>query len=177
MDRSRIVWWVRMAASAVCLALSGLLLVLWLRNFWLADVFWGPIPGQGDAVIVSVQGQMEVAVYLPWAPLGPWTPPDTPRVRASPQNTPTPWKRDSYSVTQTRASAILFPQTKVFRFRRLWNERGFNMITPYWFLVSVTWLLAAVPWIRWSTRFSLRALMIATTVVAAVLGIYVTSGW
>ena len=33
--------------------------------------------------------------------------------------------------------------------------------------------LAAAPWIRWSRRFSLRTLLIATTLVAVVLGLIV----
>lgn len=39
---------------------------------------------------------------------------------------------------------------------------------PYWFLAAA---FAAVPWIPW--RFSLLALMIATTLVAAMLGLVV----
>jgi hypothetical protein len=40
-------------------------------------------------------------------------------------------------------------------------------------LVFVT--IAAVPWIRWSKRFRLRTLLIATTLVAVVLGLIVWS--
>jgi hypothetical protein len=39
---------------------------------------------------------------------------------------------------------------------------------PYWLLVPLAVALAFAPWIRW--RFSLGALIIATTLVAAVLG-------
>lgn len=37
---------------------------------------------------------------------------------------------------------------------------------PGWLTVLVAGLVAAVPWIRWSTRFSLRALLVVTTLVA-----------
>ncbi len=83
----------------------------------------------------------------------------------------------SYSVTWNHLHEILFPHAKPFRYRRLPRSQGVNIIAPYWFLVPAAWLLAAAPWIRWSTRFSLRALMIATTLVAIALGIYVRSGW
>jgi hypothetical protein len=42
---------------------------------------------------------------------------------------------------------------------------------PHWFAVFVAATLAAVPWLRWSNRFTLRTLLIATTLVAVVLGL------
>ena len=39
---------------------------------------------------------------------------------------------------------------------------------PYWFPTLLSASLAAVPWLRW--KFSLRTLLIATTLVAVVLG-------
>jgi hypothetical protein len=44
---------------------------------------------------------------------------------------------------------------------------------PYLFLVLLAATLAAVPWIRWSNRFSLRTLLIATTLIAVALGLIV----
>jgi hypothetical protein len=41
---------------------------------------------------------------------------------------------------------------------------------PLWLLVLPVLSLAAAPWLRWSTRFSLRTLLIATTLVAIILG-------
>ena len=47
---------------------------------------------------------------------------------------------------------------------------------PHWLLVSLITFGVAVPWIPWSRRFSLRTLLIATTLIAVVLGVavYVT---
>ena len=42
---------------------------------------------------------------------------------------------------------------------------------PYWFLLVGSSLMAAVPWLPW--RFTLRTLLIATTLVAVVLGLIV----
>jgi hypothetical protein len=50
-----------------------------------------------------------------------------------------------------------------------WN--GVYLTLPYWFILALTASLAAIPWIRW--RFSLRTLLIATTLVAVVLGLIV----
>lgn len=51
---------------------------------------------------------------------------------------------------------------------RLIPLAGTGAVLPYWPLVLITPLLTVAPWIRW--RFSLRSLLIATTVVAVVLG-------
>jgi hypothetical protein len=44
---------------------------------------------------------------------------------------------------------------------------------PLWAAVLAIATIAAVPWIRWSKRFSLRTLLIATTLAAVVLGLIV----
>ncbi len=45
---------------------------------------------------------------------------------------------------------------------------------PHWFLILLTAALATVPWLPWMPRqFSLRNMFIVTTVVAAVLGMFV----
>ena len=42
---------------------------------------------------------------------------------------------------------------------------------PHWFLLGTCMTFATVPWLRY--RFSLRTLLIATTLVAVVLGLIV----
>jgi hypothetical protein len=41
---------------------------------------------------------------------------------------------------------------------------------PTWFVLLLTLGMAAAPWLPWSTRFSLRTLLIAITLVAVGLG-------
>jgi hypothetical protein len=48
---------------------------------------------------------------------------------------------------------------------------GKSLTVPYWFAVAVLCLISAVPWLP--RRFSLRTLLIATTLVAVVLGVVV----
>jgi hypothetical protein len=143
-----------------------LMLVLWARNFWRADVVWAPLPRQGYAVVASYRGQMELAIRLQSlsspAPVVPTT---------------SRWGRGSYSVTWNSASEIVVPHAKPFRYRRLPYTKEVNIIVPYWFLIPASWVLAAGLWIRWSVRFSLRALMVAMALVSIALAIYVTSGW
>jgi hypothetical protein len=56
-----------------------------------------------------------------------------------------------------------------------WGE-PFVVGIPYWFLVPFTMAVAALPWIgKLHWRFSLRTLLIATTLVAVALGIVILS--
>jgi hypothetical protein len=48
---------------------------------------------------------------------------------------------------------------------------GDDLHLQNWLLIILTAALAGVPWIRW--RFSLRTLLIATSLVAVVLGLIV----
>jgi hypothetical protein len=49
----------------------------------------------------------------------------------------------------------------------------FSIHVPFWFLALALTAVAAAPWIRWSRRFTLRTLLIATTLVAVALGLAV----
>jgi hypothetical protein len=51
--------------------------------------------------------------------------------------------------------------------------RGTGVAVPVWALIPPMAAIAALPWIRW--RFSVRTLLIATTLVAVVLGIVVAA--
>jgi hypothetical protein len=46
-----------------------------------------------------------------------------------------------------------------------------ELIVPYWLPVALTAALASAPWVRW--RFSLRTLLIATSLLALLLGLVV----
>jgi hypothetical protein len=50
---------------------------------------------------------------------------------------------------------------------------GENLMIPIWIFVLVFGTAASTPWIPWSNRFSLRTLLIATTLGAVVLGLIV----
>ena len=55
----------------------------------------------------------------------------------------------------------------------LWDTSGglWRIRFPIWLLIVVCSTMTAIPWISW--RFSLRTLLIATTLVAVVLGLIV----
>ena len=55
----------------------------------------------------------------------------------------------------------------------IFGDRTTYATVPIWMLGALAIVLATVPWIRWSARFTTRTLLIATTLVAVVLGIIV----
>ncbi len=74
---------------------------------------------------------------------------------------------DSYKVTVAT--------TKV-SFHWIWPTpppSGARLVIADWLPTLLFATLAAVPWLPWSNRFSLRTLLIATTLVAVVLGLIV----
>jgi hypothetical protein len=62
----------------------------------------------------------------------------------------------------------------------LWLRSYWQRAEMYWavvFFASLSALFACIPWLPWSNRFSLRTLLLATTLVAVTLGViaYVAS--
>ena len=53
------------------------------------------------------------------------------------------------------------------------HEQGPGLLIPDWFLIAAAIAISAAPWIRWPNRFTLRTLLIATTLVAVGLGLIV----
>jgi hypothetical protein len=54
-------------------------------------------------------------------------------------------------------------------------DLGFRLYVPYWFLVLSTGGMATICWAQSFRRFSLRTLLIATTLVAVGLGVIVAA--
>jgi hypothetical protein len=52
-----------------------------------------------------------------------------------------------------------------------WGRANRICVVPCWTVVLCSAALTFGPWIQWSKRFSLRTLLIATTLVAVVLGV------
>jgi hypothetical protein len=55
---------------------------------------------------------------------------------------------------------------------RMQMQMGLD-IAPDWLLATLFALLGFVPWLSWPKRFSLRTLLIATTLLAVALGAFV----
>ena len=81
------------------------------------------------------------------------------------RSTPTNYLGHQWTTLPARKDIFISPR---FAFRPASNLSYIN--APYWFLILILSTLATVPWIR---RFSLRTLLIATTLVAVGLGLIV----
>lgn len=146
MNRPRLIRWLRFAVSAVCLlALVGLI-VLWARSYWWRESLWGWLPTPGYLQVTSEYGGMMIIVTT--------------------EHSPSRW-----SISSKQAFPLYRYWEIALQNNGVW--RGVTIFVPHWFLLLLYAALAFVPWLPWSTRYSLRTLLIVTTLVAAVLGLIV----
>jgi hypothetical protein len=89
-----------------------------------------------------------------------WSIPSSCRINIVDSSLSTPWSHHTTSAWSTLAAPAA---TFGYHNGELW--------WPHWFAVSLLGAIGAVPWIKW--RFSLRTLILATTLVAVVLGLLV----
>ena len=141
----RFLHYFRIAFTAFCGLVAVLLCVMWVRSYSCSDVFNGP----GTFSINTATGVIHVERLRPIF-----------TSRWSIYTFDLSWRQDGFS-DRPYAS-------------RIWD--GFDIDDygvrfPIWFAALVTSLVATIPWIRW--RFRLRTLLIATTLVAMVLGLVV----
>jgi hypothetical protein len=145
MDRPRILRLLRIAFSVVCGIICLLLIVFWFRSYGVCEIV---SHGSNEAITIgSNNGTVYIArsVVLP-LPLG-----------SSP---PSDWKFQTTDVQLDKPTLFTWSS----------NRKASIFYLPFWFLVIGAAALSAMPWLRWQKRFSLRTLLIATTVVAALLG-------
>jgi hypothetical protein len=133
--------YLRIAVTALCLTACVLLVALWVRSYWWVD-----------------------AVYI----------------------------AQTYSAASMRGQLYFQPTTRYSGARRQSSDHQLGAVYtisfriggqdddvridgradfPVWMLTLFVTALTAVPWFPWSKRFSLRTLLIATTLVAVVLGL------
>src|SRR3954451_974802 len=137
----------RIAWSVGCGVAAVLLIVLWVRSYWIGDSLRLPA-SEIRISIFSVKGTLSTSVYR--RPIRP----------------PQDWEWRSQRVSHMMP--VIVPG-------RSWSYRsdgpGTYLIFPHRFMVLITVVLAAAPWLPW--QFSLRTLLIATTLTAVVLGMAV----
>jgi hypothetical protein len=139
----RIAW--SMAWGIACV----LVVILWVRTQYAIDSFCGPLPGSAWFGVMSRHGG--VGLLISQKGIQHW------HIETRPiEDVPLPYQ-----------TALGFVQY-------LASPGTFRIRVPYWSLFLLSTILAAAPWIRqlrW--RFSLRTLLIATTLVAVGLGLIV----
>ena len=145
----------RIAWSTVCGIACVLLILLWVRSYWWADLLKGPLPGAKGVLADSTEGWVTVR----WVRL---------------RRDLSVWQMKHHSITlrneQERkniaAGAIVTPLPRNFG---LHSNPG-RLQLPYWFIVLLFMSSGCLPWISRARHFSLRTLLIVMAVVAVVLG-------
>jgi hypothetical protein len=141
----------RIAWSVGCAIACVLLIVLWVRSYSWVDTVYVNI-GVKAFKIESAKGSL----ILIHNPNGPW---------GISSQTLDEW-------SSRRESLQMFMRS-MYQKKNAPSPVATFATLPHWFPVLLSAVFAAVPWIRWSTRFTLRTLLIATTLVAMVLGLVV----
>ena len=137
----------RIAWSVACGIPCVLLIALWARSYWWSDVVCVMTPSC-DVKADSSNGGTTVSIFFD-----------------SKREVTTGWNRNSY-----RHNTATKPFDATWKFDVYISRRGLDASLPYWFYLLLASLIAAAAWIR---SFSLRALLVAMTLVAVTLGLIV----
>jgi len=162
----------RIAWSVGCAIACVLLIVLWVRSYWQYQMLLVRLNTSSDLQILSYRGKVATIISPPkidflvvrsfrMAPRAAYTSNDS-------------WEWLHGSV-ESRLGGELQDNFEADRgnpFDSLKSERT-TIITPHWFLVLISTAVAIVPWLP--LRFSLRTLLIATTLIAILLCLIVWS--
>ena len=140
--------YLRIAVTALSLTACVLLIALWVRSYSTNDYLTiGGLKDSQTVLLQSIKGSIVVAHF---------------NERNRPNNFDAYFHIPMVANASKGCPAVFFDDAELK-----------CLIIRHWFLVTATTALAALPWMRW--RFSLRTLLIATTLVAVGLGIVVVS--
>ncbi len=147
--------YLRIAFSATCLVACVLLVALWIRSYRWQDAVAGNLTNRQAYGVSSLKGRMRALLVVYYA---------------QPHFEDFEWRTVDYSGYESSNFLEWNPSWK-YGVRTLPEPNtAFSVTLPLWTLVVSSIAIAAAPWIRLSKRFSLRTLLIATTLVALVLG-------
>jgi hypothetical protein len=150
MQSSQLIRRLRIAASLFFATLAVALCVLWVRSYWYHELVLCSFD-QNFVLIVSQPGGFGFSI-IPEESVDPWIIYRQPASEwwASEEGQ---WRAQSWG-----GFYINFRQTPI-------------VVAPYWFWLLIPATLAALFWRNPLPRFSLRTLLIATMLVAVVLGL------
>jgi hypothetical protein len=141
----------RIAWSVGCGIACVLLIVLWVRSYWQRDTINCLVPR--GLVVSSLHGRISVS-HFPF------------RLEDSRWERKWVWK--SFQIKSTPPELLA---------AHSWHYESSRFDThvtfPSWFAVILVGAFGVTPWVRWKKRFSLRTLLVTTTLVAVVLGVVV----
>jgi hypothetical protein len=146
--------YLRIAVTALSLTACAILIALWVRSYSLRDYFWAAHRNWGLLGITSMYGGILFQINIGAMNLGPN--PDNLGVYSEPNVVWLPWWE-----------IVAGPSLLGFRLKEI--PRAF--IVPHWFFAALALVLASGPWFK--LRYTLRALLSATTLVATALGVVI----
>jgi hypothetical protein len=131
----------KIAVSAICLLICALLVALWVRSYWTADILRRT--GSAKVTVISMKGVITVSSS------------------AAIQFDGTP----SWQCKSTPTGSMMPDALRGWYFR--FDRNGIFVRFPYRLPIAIFLLSTAVPWIRW--RFGLRTSLIAIALVSLML--------
>jgi hypothetical protein len=139
-----------------------LLIVLWLRSYFWHDRATIPILNATVFEVASWDGELRMSAYT-------WNPPRAPDLVSTEIQR---WWNRGEDGNVIRSSDELPNGRSSFAFRQ--THLGCSAFAPHLFAAVLPFVFAAVPWCPWwSSRFSLRTLLIAMTLSALLFGLVV----
>ena len=150
--------YLRIAVTVLSLTACVLLIALWVRSYSHLDEWHQGLTKDQTIRVDSTNGLVNF-IRFHWRGRGIMEndhvsfvspPSDSMRIWADPPNLPLGFGMRQFAIGQ-------------------------QITVPHWFLAGLLASIAAIAWPKWSRRFSLRTLLIATTLVAAVLGMIVAA--
>jgi len=154
MGRSPVFRLIRVVTSVMCLIGCGLLVVLWGRSYYVEDRATGHFSNSFGVRFYSSRGWLVCCKNS---------------AAGATQNYP--WSVDLGADFWLQPGDSRLQFSLPIDFIR--GSRFASGSIPHWFLALVSGILAAVSWADWRCRFSLRTLLVATTLVAMALGLAV----
>lgn len=171
MNRPRVVRCLWVLFSASCLTACVLLVALWVLSYWQFELVLVRLSTSSDVRIVSSRGQVAFCISAPGGALG-----ITTAFRIAPNAYLTSVDSSKKWVRGAIDSGLGKHLQRNFTPNRLLvtfgGADGRIVIVPFWVLVLSSVSLATVSLFKrhLSWQFSLRTLLVATTLVAVVLG-------
>jgi hypothetical protein len=164
MDRPRLIRGLRIAVSAALVILCILLFALWMRSYWwVTNIQTHPVASRSFQC-AFFEGRIYLRSYhlVTQADRDEWI---------------SDFSHYHWKDSRFHDNNVGDLPTPAFKFSvNEFRPGDIIVIFPYWFAFLVFATLAAAPWIRWSKQFSLRTLLLATTLIAILLGAIVIFG-
>jgi hypothetical protein len=153
----------RIAFSVVCGIVCLSLIALWVRSYWWLDSIYGTPPNNYAVSLYTAYGRIAFAAF------------DRTYDAAFTGYRVTGWHVGTSRIDRPPTFQLVNTPLTNFGlgFAGSRDRYGMVVVIPLWFLTMLLSIASIVPWMNTYRRFSLRTLLIATTLIAVLLGLIV----